>query len=55
MSELKVNKVSPRSGTSFTLGDSGDTITVDGTNLDMADSKKIRLGTGNDLELQEKL
>ena len=51
MSELKVNKVSPRSGTSFTLGDSGDTITVDGTNLDMADSKKIRLGTGNDLEL----
>ena len=28
MSELKVNKVSPRSGTSFTLGDSGDTFTV---------------------------
>ena len=28
MSELKVNKISPRSGTSFTLGDSGDTFTV---------------------------
>ena len=28
MSELKVNKVSPRSGTSFTFGDSGDTFTV---------------------------
>ena len=28
MSELKVNKISPRSGTAFTLGDSGDTFTV---------------------------
>ena len=28
MSELKVNKVSPRSGTTVTLGDSGDTITI---------------------------
>ena len=28
MSELKVNKISPRSGTSVTLGDSGDTITI---------------------------
>ena len=28
MSELKVNKVSPRSGTDVTLGDSGDTFTV---------------------------
>jgi hypothetical protein len=26
MSELKVNKISPRSGTDVTLGDSGDTI-----------------------------
>jgi hypothetical protein len=25
MSELKVNKISPRSGTDVTLGDSGDT------------------------------
>jgi hypothetical protein len=28
MSELKVNKVTPRSGTDITLGDSGDTITI---------------------------
>ena len=28
MSEVKVNKVSPSSGTAFTLGDSGDTFTV---------------------------
>ena len=28
MSELKVNKISPRSGTTLTLGDSGDTLTI---------------------------
>jgi hypothetical protein len=28
MSEIKVDKISPQSGTSFTLGDSGDTFTV---------------------------
>ena len=28
MSEVKVNKVSPRSGTDITLGDSGDTFTI---------------------------
>ena len=28
MSEIKVNKLSPRSGTTVTLGDSGDTITI---------------------------
>jgi hypothetical protein len=28
MSELKVNKISPRSGTGVTLGDSGDTFTI---------------------------
>ena len=28
MSEIKVNKISPRSGTDITLGDSGDTFTV---------------------------
>ena len=26
MSEVKVNKISPRSGTTVTLGDSGDTL-----------------------------
>ena len=35
MSEVKVNKVSPRSGTNVQLGDSGDTITVpSGATLD---------------------
>jgi len=28
MSELKVNKISPATGTAFTIGDSGDTFTV---------------------------
>ena len=28
MSELKVDKISPETGTAFTLGDSGDTFTV---------------------------
>jgi hypothetical protein len=28
MSEVKVNKISPRSGTDVALGDSGDTFTV---------------------------
>ena len=28
MSEVKVNKISPRSGTTVTLGDSGDTVTI---------------------------
>ena len=31
MSEVKVNKVSPRSGTTVTIGDSGDTINIVGT------------------------
>ena len=30
MSEVKVNKISPRTGTTFTIGDSGDTITTAG-------------------------
>jgi hypothetical protein len=35
MSELKVNKISPRSGTTVTLGDSGDTFTIpSGVTLD---------------------
>ena len=31
MSELKVNKISPRSGTNLTIGDSGDTTNIVGT------------------------
>jgi len=30
MSEVKVNKISPRTGTTFTVGDAGDTITTAG-------------------------
>ena len=28
MSEVRVNKISPRSGTTVTLGDNGDTISI---------------------------
>ena len=36
-SEIKANKISPATGTAFTLGDSGDTFTVpSGTTLDIA-------------------
>ena len=28
MSELKVNKITPRSGTTVTLGDSGDSVNI---------------------------
>ena len=39
MSELKVNKISPRSGTNVTLGDSGDTFTLPtGVTLDTSNS-----------------
>jgi hypothetical protein len=39
MSELKVNKISPRSGTDITLGDSADTITIpSGATLDASNA-----------------
>jgi hypothetical protein len=38
MSEVKTNKVSPSTGTAFTLGDSGDTFTVDADVLQMGDN-----------------
>ena len=39
MSEIKVNKISPRSGTDVTLGDSGDTFTLPtGVTLDTSNS-----------------
>ena len=39
MSEVKVNKISPRSGTDVTLGDSGDTFTLPtGVTLDTSNS-----------------
>jgi len=37
MSEVKTNKISPRSGTAFTLGDSGDTFSIpSGGEIDIA-------------------
>jgi|TARA_B100000073_G_scaffold345190_1_gene353643 hypothetical protein len=45
MSEVKVNKLSPRSGTTVTIGDSGDTINVAGnttiTTTDNSDTLKL--------------
>ena len=37
MSEVKVNKISPRTGTTFTIGDSGDTVNVVGLNYPTSD------------------
>jgi hypothetical protein len=46
MSELKVNKVTPRSGTTVTLGDSGDTITIpSGATLSSTDPLVFPAGT----------
>ena len=44
------NRIITGSGTANTL-EGESTLTYDGTNLDLADSKKIRLGTGNDFEI----
>mgnify|MGYP003648883274 FL=1 len=44
------NRVITGSGTSGTLNGES-TLTYDGTNLDLPDAKKIRLGTGNDFEI----
>jgi hypothetical protein len=47
MSELKVNKISPRSGTDVTLGDSGDTFTVPvGATLDVPTGATLTIGSG---------
>ena len=46
MSELKVNKVSPQSGTTVTVGDSGDTVSVD---ADKVEVNKIIPVTGTTL------
>jgi hypothetical protein len=48
MSELKVNKVTPRSGTTVTLGDSGDTITIpSGATLDLSSATQTGVGGTN--------
>jgi hypothetical protein len=47
MSELKVNKISPRSGTDVTLGDSGDTFTIPaGATLDVPTGATLTIGSG---------
>ena len=81
MSQVEVDKIIPQSGTTLTIGDNGDTITIASgatlsgdlnadnltsgtvpdaritgtytgiTGLDLGDNNKIRLGTGNDLEI----
>ena len=49
MSEVKVNKISPRSGTAITLGDSGDTFTIpSGATLAIAGSVTGFTSTGID-------
>ena len=47
MSELKVNKISPRSGTDVTLGDSGDTITIPAGATFDASSGTLTLADGS--------
>ena len=44
------NRIITGSGTANTLEGEAN-LTFDGTNLDLGDDKKIRLGTGNDLEI----
>jgi hypothetical protein len=53
MSELKVNKISPETGTAITLGDSGDTFTVpSGANIV---NSGTATGFGGGLVLQTKM
>ena len=47
MSEVKVNKISPRSGTNVTLGDSGDTITIPAGATFDASSGTLTLADGS--------
>jgi hypothetical protein len=48
MSELKVNKVTPRSGTTVTLGDSGDTFTIpSGATIDLSNATQTGVGGTN--------
>ena len=52
MSEVKVNKVTPRSGTTLTIGDSGDTTNIVGTLQNngselVGDISSVVAGTGS--------
>jgi hypothetical protein len=65
MSQLEVDKIIPQSGTTLTIGDSGDTIAfgtgttpqlggdldTNGNDINFGDNDKAIFGTGNDLEI----
>ena len=56
MSQLEVDKIIPQSGTTLTIGDSGDTVTIPSGltttgNINFGDNDKALFGTGNDLEI----
>ena len=48
MSKLEVNTIAPRTGTTFTLGESGDTVNVGGT-AGTGFGKFLPAVTGNEL------
>jgi hypothetical protein len=51
MSELKVNKISPATGTNFTLGDSGDVFTVpSGATIDASAGTATGFGGGGKVQ-----
>ena len=51
-SEIKANKISPATGTAFTLGDSGDTFTVpSGATLDVTGATVTGLSAGKVLQV----
>jgi len=52
MSEIKVNKISPSSGTAFTLGDSGDTFTVPSGATIANSGTATGFGGGNTLQVK---
>ena len=65
MSQLEVDKIIPQSGTTLTIGDSGDTITfgtgttpqlggdlaTNGNNINFGDNDKAVFGAGSDLQI----
>ena len=51
MSEIKVNKLSPRSGTTVTLGDSGDTIDIPSWNITFNNGSGWRGGLAGNLSV----
>jgi len=52
MSEIKVNKISPATGTAFTMGDSGDTFTVPSGATIVNSGTATGFGGGNTLQVK---